>query len=92
MSSTVITEGLGASASTTRGGLWLGGLLASAVWIAAALVISWLPDVIEVGRTQELGLGALVLSGALLAAGLAAPLLGSVGQRLRAAGPWLTLE
>jgi NitT/TauT family transport system permease protein len=91
MSSTVIAGDLGSSASTPRGGLWLGGLLAGAVWVAAALVISWLPDIIEVGRTQELGLGALVLGGALLVAGFAAPLLGSIGQRLRGAGPWLTL-
>jgi NitT/TauT family transport system permease protein len=91
MSSTVITEGLGSSASTTHGGLWLGGLLAGAVWIGAALAISWLPDVIEVGRTQELGLGALVLGAALVAAALAAPLLGSIGLKLRNAGPWLTV-
>jgi NitT/TauT family transport system permease protein len=91
MSGAVVAERLDSPAAGTRGSPWLGGLLAGAIWLAAGLTISFLPDVIEVGRTQELAIGAAALGVALLAAGLAAPWLGSLGLRLRKAGPWLAV-
>lgn len=76
---------------TDRPGLWLGGFVAGAAWIGAAAIIGLPEDQIEVGRTQELALLALLLGGGVLLAGLAAPWLGTAGQKLRKAGPWLTV-
>ncbi|MCQ4160348.1 ABC transporter permease subunit [Roseomonas sp. GC11] len=89
MSSTTLTAAP-ASAGTLPG-LWWGGLLAALSWGGAGLLTGLLPDEIEVGRTQELGLGAALLGAALVLAALGAPWLGRAGQKLRAAGPWLTV-
>ncbi|MDQ1077645.1 ABC transporter permease [Pseudoroseomonas cervicalis] len=92
MSSTTFQAGVAPGlALRARPGLWWGGLLAGLAWLAAGLVTFLLPDEIEVGRTQELGLGAALLGAALLLAAFSAPWLGRAGQRLRLAGPWLTV-
>ena len=90
MSGAVIS-GLSGSPVADRPRLWPVGFLAASVWIGTAAVTSLLPDRIEVGRTQELALIALALGGALLLAGLATPWLGTAGQKIRKAGPWLTV-
>ncbi|ONG57046.1 ABC transporter permease [Pseudoroseomonas deserti] len=90
MSGAVIAGGLGDAAST-RPGPWFGGVVAGLAWLAAAAITSLAPDEIEVGRTQELAAFALLLGASLVVAGLAAPLLGQLGQRLRTLGPWLTV-
>jgi NitT/TauT family transport system permease protein len=71
--------------------IWLGGLLAGGIWLGAAAFIAWLPDEIEVGRTQELALVAAVLGGLAVLAALASSLLGETGLKLRKAGPWLSV-
>jgi NitT/TauT family transport system permease protein len=73
-----------------RAGFWFVGLVAAAVWFAAALVIGGLPDIDDFERTGLL---------ARIAAGVAALLLlSAVGERvlrftipekLRGTGPWL---
>ncbi len=75
-------------AGRAAGAVWPGGILAGAAWLAAALVITLLPDEIEVGRTQELGLLAGAIAVALLVLGLGAGLLGNAAGRLRTLGPW----
>lgn len=71
--------------------LWLGGLLAGGIWLGAAAFVAWLPDEIEVGRTQELALLAAVLGGLAVLAALTSGLFGEVGLKLRKAGPWLSV-
>ncbi|MFC3124382.1 ABC transporter permease [Pseudoroseomonas globiformis] len=76
-------------AASTR--LWPGGFVAGAAWVLAAAVTGLPADGIEVGRTQELALIALLSGGILLLAGLLAPRLGAAGRRLRKGGPWLAV-
>jgi NitT/TauT family transport system permease protein len=71
--------------------IWTGGILAGAVWLLAAGLIAWLPDEIEVGRTQELALVAAVLGGLAILAGLASGMLGEAGLKLRKCAPWLVV-
>ncbi|MBI0434264.1 ABC transporter permease [Roseomonas sp. KE0001] len=82
---------LATARGAARPGLWLGGLAAGLVWLAAAAVIALPEDRIEVGRTQELALLAALLGGLLLLAGLAAAWSGRAGERLRPLGPWLAV-
>lgn len=89
MSGAVATARLEAAAG--RPGPWFGGVLAGLAWLAAAAIIGLAPDVIEVGRTRELGLGAALLGTLLVAAGFTTPWLGAAGARLRHLGPWLTV-
>jgi len=71
--------------------LWLGGLLAGGIWLGAAAFTAWLPDEIEVGRTQELALLAAVLGSLAVLAALTSGLFGEAGLKLRKAGPWLSV-
>jgi NitT/TauT family transport system permease protein len=81
----------GAASRAAVATLWLGGLLAGGIWLGAAAFIAWLPDEIEVGRTQELALLAAVLGGLAVLAALTSGLLGETGLKLRKAGPWLSV-
>ncbi|UPG73429.1 ABC transporter permease subunit [Roseomonas gilardii subsp. gilardii] len=91
MSGAAIAGASDAPLDTGRTGSWGRGLLAGLAWIAAAAVIAVPEDAIEVGQTRELALGAALLGVALLLSTLLGTRFGRAGEKLRAAGPWLTV-
>lgn len=91
MSGAAIAGAGSAPIEAGRAGFLGSGLLAGFAWIAAAAAIGLPEDAIEVGRTRELALAAALLGVALLLSALLSPRLGRLGEKLRVAGPWLTV-
>ena len=73
------------------GRLWLGGLVASAAWLAAAALTAGWPDADEWARTGEFASLLAVLGGALAFAAPTLRWFGAMGERLRASAPWLVV-
>ncbi|WP_454019400.1 ABC transporter permease [Azospirillum sp. Marseille-Q6669] len=71
--------------------LWLGGVAASAAWLAAAALTALWPETEEWVRTGEFASLLAVVGGALAFAVPLSRLFGAVGERLRAAAPWLVV-
>ncbi|PWB82008.1 MAG: ABC transporter permease [Methylocystaceae bacterium] len=69
-------------------GVWLTGLLASGLWIAAAAVIVFWPENDPAPYARELAGLSVLVAGGLAAAGLSGSRLGWFGERTRQAGPW----
>jgi NitT/TauT family transport system permease protein len=89
MSATGIAVAASPRAERDTSLLWPGGLLAGAIWLGTAAAIAYWPDEIEVGHTQSLALLAAIIGVLALLGGLSAGWLGTIGTRLRKAGPWL---
>lgn len=83
--------GLATGAPPAAGRLWLGGLAASAAWLAAAALTALWPDADEWARTGEFASLLTVIGGALAFAAPALRWFGTVGERLKAAAPWLVV-
>ncbi len=82
-------DGVPATDTPPAGRLWLGGLAASAAWLAAVALTALWPDADEWGRTGEYASLLAVVGGALAFATPTLRWLGTVGDRLRVAVPWL---
>lgn len=71
------------------GGIWIGGLVAAAVWFGAAAVTAWWPAIEEFDQTDAFAAGLFVAAGVLAVAGLLGVRLGSGFPRIRPLAPWL---
>jgi len=74
---------------TGTSAIWTGGLVAGALWLAAASVTRFWPDQVDWERTDLLSLFEAGLGVVLLAA--ASPGLGRLTARARPIGPWLAV-
>ena len=85
------TPGLlsGVERASTPLRLWTGGLLAAVSWAVAALITTLVPDGDDWGHTQELSQILGGIAAVLALAGLFAPRVPVVFNRIRTLGPWL---
>ncbi len=90
--SEAVADGLSTVPETRRASapqVWIVGLLAAAIWLAAAgETVGW-PDVYDLDYTPLLAWIQGILGLALVGAGVSGRLFGRFGEKLRHAGPWI---
>lgn len=89
--SSVEVSAIRARAESPTSGLWLQGLVAAAFWLAAALLIVYLPNATRTWpMTQGLANVCLAVSGLIVLAVIVARWSQRLSARTRHLGPWLT--
>src|ERR1700722_2251061 len=81
---------IGADAAE-RPARWVGGLVSGAAWLAAAALVSWVPNVNDWDRTDQFAALVAALGGLFVVAGIFGPALGAIFARIRPLAPWLVV-